>query len=353
MNDEDNVENNIVSYTWKRHIGRNDLILIIDPSLDHAMNNISRVIRHFKSFNIGEIYTEETEKYKEYIIKNNNNNNTKNNIYTTDHNHNGQVTEIVHSFSQLNKDILSDIASRQGGDFSCEIVLDEFHRNALKKIDDETNRKKYIKHLKPIHFLSQQMVGHTFPEDIRSHLNKFLIIPDAFLILHHPNDAKKFWKKKNLTDLCLKTKNTTNTLLKIFTTSQVKDFPPNLYQRAKLIFAFLSDETEMEDLFRKLGLNNYYVKDTFVQTFQGLNKFSNNGDKIETDQDEEEYKNKNENKMEKIENDLRMLQIKRNKIMTMGSRGLVIERNLKEIINPNTGNLETICIPTIWHTKNY
>jgi hypothetical protein len=80
--------------------------------------------------------------------------------------------------------VLPDIARRQCLHMSMLPRVPPGAHEQLAQFDDET-RRWVLEQLQPVHFLPRRLFGDRLPDDVFALINHFLIVPDAYLVLHH------------------------------------------------------------------------------------------------------------------------------------------------------------------------
>lgn len=229
-------------YGWTK-IDKAGLVIIIHPDPVRAMNIIKRFKQKLSSFHSGHVFTENPIKYKP------------------------DWKDCKH-LDNCNTDFLIDLFGQQGGNYP---VLPQ-PTTAQKELINSLEKKKrdlVMKKLKPLHLLPSSVFGPDFPTDLYDRINKCLIIPDTYLIIHHPSperkETKELFKKKTFRNCVLKTEKP-NSLFKIISCSSSKLLPQVYFDRAQLVLCFHRDENELKTISRKTRINTIMRTKKFVET---------------------------------------------------------------------------------------
>jgi hypothetical protein len=208
-------------------IDKTGIVIIIQPNPELAIHIIKRIKARFQ-FHMGDIFT--SNLHYEPIFE--------------------QKCKIM---EECTTPYLQDLFSRQGGNFVNDTVTPS-DRETMSRLDNES-KAKYMKQLQPLHFLPRRIFGNGLSEDIYSNINRFLIVPESYLVIHHPDFVdQKFWKQVALRK-CITELKHINSTLRIISVSSCKHIPPKFLASFQTMFIFSRDDTELKDLYKKAKLN--------------------------------------------------------------------------------------------------
>lgn len=159
-------ENELVQFQWQR-IGKHQLVLILHDAPDRAADVVTKIMKRHQ-FHQGDIFTHEPAKYQPHFL------------YAC------QAATLLETSGGL-----PDIVHRQAAHAPIEPRIPARCKEQLNQFDDAT-RDRVLALLEPMHYLPKKVFGATMPADVFALCNEFLLIPDAYLVLHHclPEDGK-------------------------------------------------------------------------------------------------------------------------------------------------------------------
>lgn len=212
-------------------IGKKDLIVIIHPKVENAINIIKKIKSGY-NFHLGDIFSVNPAKYQ------------------------GTFEQKCKPITDCTSAYLEDVALRQGVEFTSEISPTE--RQYLSQIRDD-DKKKFLKIIEPLHFLPKRIFGNTMSNKLLRNINHFIITPESYLIFHHPNEEKKFWNQKWMKK-CLFELKDEHGLLKIISVSSAKLLPSKHLTECNFLFLFNKEESDLKDVYRRAQLNKVIEK---------------------------------------------------------------------------------------------
>jgi hypothetical protein len=175
--------------------------------------------------------------------------------------------------------LLIDVFQRQSGNMPNRCTMQELE--SMSTLDIES-KVVYLKQVQPLHFLPRCLFGDTLPADIRQTINKFLVIPEAFLVFHHCSpsgvagagggesktsstnkvlsssssssvSSSAIWRRKAIHQ-CLMGLTPENRLLRIITIASSKDLPAPYFMEADYVFVFTKNRMDLSDLYKKADM---------------------------------------------------------------------------------------------------
>lgn len=204
-------------------IKKNSLIIIIHPNQNKGFAVVHSILNKFK-FHMGDIFSTAPGEFK------------------------------CRPIEECDSDYLQDLFGRQGGNFQTTI-MESRDKEVLKKLD-EKSQVKYLKQFEPLHFLPRRIFNDTLPMEIYNNINRFLIIPESYLVIHCDESVDgKFWKraplKKCMTDVA-----EYNSLTRIISCTSCKDISPKIFSSAQFLFLFSKDQDEIKTFHKKAKLSS-------------------------------------------------------------------------------------------------
>ncbi len=137
-------------------ISPSSLIVIIHPNPERSVTVIRKIKRQF-DFYCGDTFTTDPWRYKDTL------------------------GEDCKSIDQCTTSHATEVFGRQGGNF-VDKPLSAHDRHVLSTLDTK-HKVAYLKQLVPLHHLPRDLLSN-LSENIYNTINSYLLIPDAYLILH-------------------------------------------------------------------------------------------------------------------------------------------------------------------------
>lgn len=234
---------------------RNGLAIVICEEADKAARFVTKIMKRHK-YHGGDIFTDRPDDYqREFVYP-------------------------ARPASDATLVLLLDIFKRQSGHMSSECKEEDLESMALL---DDASRAQYLKQVQPLHFLPRRVFGNALPPDIYQTINKFLIIPETFLVFHHcaprlpaasaaattkstrPSGSKGCskvatgptadpWKRK-VVQQCLLQLSARHRMTRIITTAHTADLPNAFYNAADYVFIFSKCAADLSQVYKKLKMN--------------------------------------------------------------------------------------------------
>lgn len=246
-------------FDYKKKLNKHCLIMILHPDQLKVWNIIRRIKNNFE-FHCGNIFSEDLKQAKEFFKE------TKDPIF----NKVKYIDELL-NVDDKKKLLIQDIYERQGKNYNVSVSFSSKQQKFLNDLpntdEGKKERKKYYKKYEPLHFLPKNIFGNQLPEPLRDQINRCLIIPDSYFILHHPDyEIRKnnLLKSKHFRDL-IQNCEKNNSLLRIISANNALEIPQAFFTKAEFIFNFnKKDEEHLKNLFKKLKLTKILTYENFT-----------------------------------------------------------------------------------------
>lgn len=214
-----------------KNLKRHSFILILHPSRELAADLVTKIMKRHR-FHLGDIFTSDRAQCAPRLL------------YP------------CQSAHQMQPETFKDIFQRQAGHLKFEPTADQ--RETLDLLDDD-GRQEYLRRLQPLHFLPRRMFGDSIPSPVFALVTRYLVIPEAYLVLHHCfSNVDSSWSRQGWMRKCLLNLQRNHQLTRVVSVLPDCAVPPTYFAACDYLFVFTKDEHALKTLFQRAKLKRFF-----------------------------------------------------------------------------------------------
>lgn len=220
-----------ISHFVYKCLKRHSFVLIVHPSRELAADLVTKIMKPSR-FHRGDIFTSDRATCANRFL------------YPCQSAHHMQA------------ETFKDIYQRQAGHLKFELTAEQ--RETLDLLDD-SSRQVYLKRLQPLHFLPRRMFGDAIPPPVFALVNRYLVIPEAYLVIHHCfSNVDTSWNRQAWMRKCLLNLQRNHQLTRVVSVLPDCAVPPAYFAACDYLFLFTKDEAALKTIFRRAKLKRFF-----------------------------------------------------------------------------------------------